>query len=410
MKDGEIAYAAARVVLAAQNALLKLSERALFRRQECSPQSILVFRSSAIGDFVCALPALYQLRQRFPRSRIILLTTPTGNPRYWNRMPEAGGRRLASPRLVDNVVFFYAQELKQRQKFLELRRQVKQLEPGLTFLLPFSGEPFLNRMKKILLLRLLGVRRNLRGYAMRCSLGVFRRAQFLRGRFPHQAVSALEAVNGAEEPASEDVVFWMDQPAQAAERVDELWERLGLNGLPVVAVSPGARFEHKRWPIERFAELCQGLQREYPVQVVVIGGAEDRALGAALAESVSGGVLNLAGETTLAETTEVLRRSRLFIGNDSGPAHLAAAVGTPCVTIFSSVVFPGIWEPWGEQNLALRYPVPCQFCFSEGHCRTGTMECIRGITVERVLAAARQFLGKMPTESQRQVTALGATP
>jgi len=393
MKRTDLEYLAARGLLRAQNALLSLVARVGFRRREQPPEQILVLRSSAIGDFVCALPALHRLRQRFPRSRIVLLTTPTGNPRYWNRMPEAGGRVLAGRDLVDEVIFFYARELKRLSKFLELRRRVKALAPDMAFLLPFSGEPFLNRLKKIVFLRLLGVRSNLRGYEMQSSLGAFRRAQFLHGAFPHQVVSALQAVEGSGRAAGPDVVFPLNTAGEADRRAEELWGGLGLNGRePVVALSPGARFLHKRWPLENFLELCRRLLAEFPVRVVVIGGTEDQQLGNVLADTTPARVHNLAGTTTLPQTAAVLRRCALFIGNDSGAAHLAAAAGVPCVTLFSGVVFPGLWEPWGERNVALRHRVPCEFCFSEGHCPTGTMDCIRGISVERVLAAARSFL------------------
>ncbi|MBI4466937.1 MAG: glycosyltransferase family 9 protein [Acidobacteria bacterium] len=393
-----MAYAAARGLIRLQNALLGLFVRLFFARRAGAPTRILVLRSSAVGDFVCALPALHRLRQRFPHSRITLLTTPTGNPRYWHQMPEAGGRVLASPRLIDHILFFYSHELLRPRKFLELRRRVRGLHPDATFLLPFSGEPFSNRLKKIVLLRLLGVDRNLHGYQMRGSLGLFRRAQFLRGDFPHQVLAPLEAVNGTAASVGEGLVFCVDTPPESVAAVDELWRHYGLNGSqPVVAIFPGGRFAHKRWPVENFVALCRRLLDEFPVRVAVIGGPEDEAPGKALAALAPGRVHNLVGQTSLLETAELLRRCGLFIGNDSGPAHLAAAVGTPCVTLFSSVVFPGLWEPWGDQHTVLRHSVPCEFCFSEGHCPTGTMECIRGIPVEGVVAAATKYLAANPT-------------
>ncbi len=396
MKHRAILGVLAGSLVGLQNRLLGFLVHLCFRRVDGAPGSILVFRSSAIGDFICALPALHRLRQRYPHSRITLLTTPTGNPRYWHRMPEAGGRALANARLIDEVIFFYASDLQRPKNLLALRRQVRAVRPEATFLLPFSGEPFLNRLKKILLLRCLGVRQNLRGFEMRSSLGLFRGAQFARRRFPHQVVAALEAVDetGAEQTP---IVFPLSIPAAAVRRVDELWAGRGLNGnAPVVALSPGARFLHKRWPLENFAALCARLLAEFPVRVVVIGGQEDQELGAALASASPERIHNLAGSTTLLETAEVLRRCCLFIGNDSGAAHLAAAVGTPCVTLFSGIVFAGLWEPWGAQHVALRHRVPCEFCFSEGHCPTGTMECIRGIAVDDVLAAARRTLATGP--------------
>jgi lipopolysaccharide heptosyltransferase III len=96
---------------------------------------------------------------------------------------------------------------------------------------------------------------------------------------------------------------------------------------------------------------------------------------------------------------ELLRRCALYIGNDSGPAHIAAVVGTPCLTLFSSVLFPGIWELWGEGNVSLRR-LDSEFCLCEDYCPRGTMECIREIKVEEVLAVVRKRWHKLLVSDQ----------
>ncbi|MBI4461812.1 MAG: glycosyltransferase family 9 protein [Acidobacteria bacterium] len=401
----KLVYRVACALVWLQNWILIGIGRLLFRTVAGAPESILVLRPSAIGDFVCALPALHVLRKRFPQSRITLLTTPTANPKYWDVVREAGGSELASPSLVDTTISFYAWGLRQPAHWQELRCVIGQLNPDLTYVLPFSGEPFSNRLKKLLFLRVLGVRRNVYGYRMCNTLGFLRTAQFRQAGYPHQVTAALEAVNqGPGTNHDSEIVFSLDRHEDDRRVIDRLWAEHGLPGQgPIIALSPGGRFAHKRWPLENFCVLCEALVRELDARIVVIGGREDRAVGEALQASDRERIHNFAGWASLRQTVEILRRCHLYVGNDSGPAHLAGAVGVPCVTIFSGVTFPGLWEPWGRRNVALRHSVACEYCFSEGHCPRATMACIKGITTAEVLAACCEQLENVPLAVKPQV-------
>lgn len=90
------------------------------------------------------------------------------------------------------------------------------------------------------------------------------------------------------------------------------------------------------------------------------------------------------------DSAEILRRCNLLVGNDCGPVHLAAAVGTPAVEIYSSRDYSGAWHPWGGNHTVLRNDsVPCRFCFKT-ECKT--MECINSITVEDIVEACQKYL------------------
>jgi ADP-heptose:LPS heptosyltransferase len=94
--------------------------------------------------------------------------------------------------------------------------------------------------------------------------------------------------------------------------------------------------ESRRWGTDKYTELCQRLQRQYELKVVLVGTEENRKTGDEIvgAATVSdGGVVNLAGKTTLRELAAVCSRAVVFVGNDSGPAHLVAAVGAPLVVL-----------------------------------------------------------------------------
>lgn len=128
---------------------------------------------------------------------------------------------------------------------------------------------------------------------------------------------------------------------------EQTFARQRLSGLPGsrwLALAPGARWEPKRWPAHRFAELATRLQAQSDA-VILLGDETDRAACRTIAAELPLPHVNLAGETGLLEAAAVLQRMRLFIGNDSGIGHLAAASGCPTVTVFG----PGDplrYHPW----------------------------------------------------------------
>ena len=358
------------------------------------PRRILVLRSGTIGDFVCCLPALSVLRKRYPQSTIALLTMPTGNPKYWGKGFTVGASLLMDMEssVVDRVIVIQAEELKSVSFLRSLRKEIRAYAPDLTVPLPQTGERLFGMLRKILFLRLLGVRSSLLGYRLDKPFTVFRNAQFAHGGFNHQVVTAWKAVAGSEQ---DKIEFPIRIPQTTRDQVAAVWQKLGLQAADfIVGLFPGSKYEHKRWPVEKFAILCEQLVTESSVSFVMLGELQEKPLAESLQALCRAPLVNLVGQTSLLETAEFLRRCDLYIGNDSGPAHVAAAMGTPCVTLFSSILFPRIWDPWGDRNITIRHAVSCQYCFSEQRCPRGTMECIRGISVQEVLDATRPYLQK----------------
>jgi heptosyltransferase I len=158
----------------------------------------------------------------------------------------------------------------------------------------------------------------------------------------------------------------------------------------LIAVNPSARWDTKLWGDDRFAALIEKLPRD---RVAVTGSAAD----APRIEKIVGGsrsvatVRNLAGQTDLAQLAELYRRCSVVITNDSGPMHVAAAVGTPVVAIFGPTD-PFLTGPYGKRHVVLRAGVPCSPCLKDHCTHTPRMECMSLVTVEQVLAAVQPFL------------------
>jgi len=170
-----------------------------------------------------------------------------------------------------------------------------------------------------------------------------------------------------------------------------LLDGLGVGAGPFVAVVPGSVWATKRWPAANFAKLARGLDKELGLPVVLLGSSGERELCDGVAREAGGRSLNAAGSATLGETAAVIARARLFVGNDSGPTHMAMALGVPSVAIFGPTD-PGQFDFTGH---ALVYrDMDCSACsfYGSERCHLGHWDCMVSISPDDVMRAARGML------------------
>ncbi|HXY40181.1 MAG TPA: lipopolysaccharide heptosyltransferase II [Vicinamibacteria bacterium] len=159
---------------------------------------------------------------------------------------------------------------------------------------------------------------------------------------------------------------------------------------PWIGVNPGAFYgTAKRWPPERFAAAADLVARRLGAKVAIVGGAAERPLGLAIAGQLKAKALVLCGETTLAALVGVLARLRLLLTNDSGPMHLAAALGTPLVAVFGSTDWRET-APVGGSATIVREDVTCSPCLLR-ECPIDH-RCMTRVGVDRVASAALALL------------------
>jgi ADP-heptose:LPS heptosyltransferase len=156
---------------------------------------------------------------------------------------------------------------------------------------------------------------------------------------------------------------------------------------PLLAVHLGAGNAAKRWPARSWKALVERFLSD-GWRIVVVGGVDDRALSRAL--PVHDRLRDWAGSLTVAQTTALLERADLFIGADSGPAHLAASAGTLSVILFSGTNQSRQWRPWSRHSLTLRRRVACQPCHQKV-CPLADHPCMSGLDPERVYRAAMRW-------------------
>jgi heptosyltransferase-2 len=391
-----------RALIAVENATLALLAFVLFRRsRDVQPKTILLLRSARLGDFIVTIPALVLLRRTYPTARIVLLTTTSTNADmqaatlgYTDASGTMPWLALAASLIDEMRVFSMHSRL---QGLREVREHVHAVQPDLVFLLPFSAEDGINRAAKMIFLWLGGVRRNVFGYRVRTSIRFLTGLQYRAGMFEHQVWGPLRALmecDGIPRIDATEVEFDLSIAPAVEQWVADLWAQQGWQNRRVVALFPGGTFMHKRWEVDNFAHVCHALCAEADLAFVILGAAGEQDICSALHERLGQeAAINLAGRTSIEQMAAILTRCSLFLGNDSGPAHIAAATSLRCVTLTSGIEYPGWWEPWNSQAFAVRHAVECSPCFSYQTCPLGTQACIRQIDVTRVINLCRRALG-----------------
>jgi ADP-heptose:LPS heptosyltransferase len=222
-----------------------------------------------------------------------------------------------------------------------------------------------------------------------------------RARPPvHEVETNLEIVRpllGSRVPDHPAVEIFPQESAR--ESMGRKLEAAGVDfRAPIVCIHPGAAWRPRAWRPERFAAVADWIQDHYHPQVLFVGSSEERDIEAAVRANAKGRLTFwLAGELTWQEVTALLERARLFIGNEGGPAHVAAANRIPSV-VLSGPQEPGRFNPWSDQSVVLHHRVHCCPC-RQRVCVHPENPCVNLIEIEEVKTHVRRILG--PPESFR---------
>jgi lipopolysaccharide heptosyltransferase II len=188
----------------------------------------------------------------------------------------------------------------------------------------------------------------------------------------------------------DDERMMLSVPAPAAARVEALLDELGLAPRgPWVALHPGASAPSRRYPAERFAAVVRGLA-DAGLGVVFTGSADEAELAAGIRERAGVPARSLVGRLALDELAAFLGRAPLLVSNNTGPVHIAAAMGTPVVDLYAQT--NPQHTPWGVPHRVLFHDVPCKYCY-KSVCPEGHHDCLRRVEPDAVVAAALDLLG-----------------
>jgi len=187
---------------------------------------------------------------------------------------------------------------------------------------------------------------------------------------------------------------WLPKRPDVAASLLKKWPQ--IQGRRWIVLQPGARWLNKRWPVKHFAELARRLaSRDGDLHFAILGGAEDEALGRTLSQAVPRRCLDLTGKLSLPEMVEWIRMSELMVTNDTGPMHVAAALGKRVVALFGPTE-PARTGPYGQIQHALQLDLPCVPCMRSYCTYFKPLECLRALSPAAVFDTARGRLAEAP--------------
>lgn len=337
-----------------------------------SVESILVLRLYFVGDVLLSTPVLEALKTRFPDARLTVL------------VKRRAADVLALNPFVDEVMVYDAVERYHSPVWTwrlagALRRRRFSLAVDLTGDLRSSWLLFASDAA-------FRVGLNHAGLGFLLDRRIDYRSD---GHVVDHLLSAVEPL-GAVAPEAAPRMYLSDEERAGAEA---LFAEAGVGGgAGALVLSPGANWEFRRWRPERFGQLAAAARERFGLPSLVVGGQEDRALANAVVASSSGAALSIAGRTTLRMLAAVVERARAFVGNDSGPLHVAASVGTPAIGLFGPNT-PERFAPRGAPARTLWSRFPCSPCPQKECSRPGD-PCMDAIAVGEVLEALGSLLSE----------------
>jgi len=334
------------------------------------PRSIVIVKLSAIGDVLHGVPAAVALKRAFPAARI-----------GWAVEGRAADVLAGHP-AIDHLFRLPRGWLKSPRAVGDLRRQLRSFSPDVAIdmqgLLKSGVATWLSGAR----VRIGAAKPVSREHAW---LAYTHAVRPTATHVVDRNCDLLAPLGVQVARPTFDIAHW---PVSRL-RVHQWLATLRLPRPPII-LNPGAGWASKLWPVERFAATARGLHRRHGQPVVVVwGGAAERAAAERIAADSFGAAI-VAPDTSLQDLGELCRQAALFISSDTGPLHLAAAVGTPCVGLFGPV--PATRNgPYGPGHVCVEPPAALRPKWDDRKHDTASMA---GITVEQVLAAADAVLAR----------------
>ena len=312
---------------------------------------VLILQIGSLGDTVISLPCYREIARRHPDAQRYLVTNfPIGS-----KMVPAEAILLPTGVIVGSIE--YPMPLRSVDKAIELRRRIRDLKPSiLYYLLPETR--LANLLRHYAFFKLCGIPR-IQGMPWSRDLR-FPREVVADTRWESEASRLLRTIGAAGPPPDEDRDLDLTEAETA--KAARLLQAIG-SPPNFVAVSVGGKIPINDWGDEQWHAALGSLSREHPaLGAVFVGSADERARNAALAASWIGPSLNACGMLTPRETAAVIARAAVFLGHDTGTLHLAGAVDTPVVGVFSARNPPGMWFSDRARDIFHYNRVPCFGC------------------------------------------------
>jgi lipopolysaccharide heptosyltransferase II len=345
-------------------------------------RNILCIRLDTLGDVLMTTPAIRAIKESLPGSQITLLTSPRGQDpaRYVSEIDDV--IVYESPWMKSSP----AREDSQYDQAMIRKLRGRKFDAAVIFTV-FSQSPLPAALLCYLAdipLRLAHCREN-PYHLLTDWVKETEPAEEMR----HEVRRQLDLV-GSQGFQTGNTNLSLQVSDADRRCISDLLDRAGVDSArPWIAIHPGVSAPSRQYQPEGFAQAARQLVLEDGLQVVFTGTAAETELIEQIRRGMQAPSISLAGQLTLGELGALLERADLLLANNTGPVHVAAAVGTPVVDLYA-LTNPQ-HTPWGVPNRVLNHDVPCKFCY-KSICPVGHHNCLRLVTPEQVAGAVRDLL------------------
>ena len=335
---------------------------------------VVVFRTGHLGDTVCAIPAFRLVRSHFADAELTLLCD---QPQYDIKV--AMIEVIQNLHIFDRILPYTSGQAVSAA--WQLLRAVRTVHPDLLVVLPQVRESAGSVVRKKRFFRCCGVS-DVRGFQLSASH---------KGWLPNEAdrlVRILNCVGVSGDKPPYDI------PTEAARRtsLDKKLRSVGINpAQPFIVFCGGGKAATQRWPLDRYGAVLARLATETNSEILGLGTPQEVENFRRRVLPVFPDLRLLQNSLTMPELFELFRLAAVYFGNDTGPMHVAAAVGCPVAVVMSARNAPGMWDPDVEPRLIVRHRTECEDCFLND-CIVEQHRCMAEITVERVAAEVISFI------------------
>lgn len=349
---------------------------------ESTVERVLIYRLGSLGDTVVALPCFHQIARAFPNAERILLS----NIPVHSKAPAAYAV-LEGSGLVHGYLR-YPVGTRNVAELVNLQREIRSFRPSvLVYLTPRRAAG--DVLRDAAYFRLCGI-------PLTIGLPLARDARANRtdaatGEVEPEAARLARLMRdlGAidlEDRANWDLRLTVEEHRRAATALEP------VQGRPLLGLAIGTKMQAKDWGAENWKLVLDRLAKELPDYGVVLLGVQEEADMSDMASAAwQSRRVNFCGKLSPRESAAVLARTRAFLGPDSGPMHLASAVGTACVIVFAARSKPRLWFPWGRQHEVIYHRTDCWDCDLEV-CIEQKKKCLTSVTPDEVVRALGRVL------------------
>lgn len=344
------------------------------------PNKVLIIRLSSIGDILLTSPVIRQTRERYPTAQIDFLTRTefislvATNPHLNTVLPlDTSKGKTALKSMRDKI------QNEQYDLILDLHANLRSI-----FLCRFTNHPPVYRIQKNKFARFMLVKAGIDLYSK----------LYGKPRSVAEKYLRVGEVIGLD-PKDQRLELWLPPDSETA--AENRWKALQEKGAAVI-MAPGARHFTKRWPVSHYIELIKKLHSDYGWRTVLLGGPDEQDISKSI-HTCAGKerVDNLTGSLSLIESCALIKQAQLFISNDSGLMHVAAAYGIPQLAFFGSTTQQLGFSPLNKSAVVLENKeLSCRPCSHIGKsaCPKGHFKCMNDLKPEMASASIKELIGE----------------